>query len=80
MGYPGQCATGLQVSLTHSSPQFARMRGIAYPVEQVGLKLNASKTKVLTTQAQPRSTLTTAAGLELEVLEPTISYKWLGCL
>ena len=49
-------------------------------LEQVGLKLNASKTKVLTTQAQPPSTLTTPAGLELEVLEPTNSHKWLGCL
>ena len=48
-------------------------------LEQVGLKLNASKTKVLTTQAQPPSTLTTPAGLELEVLEPTNSHKWLGC-
>ena len=49
-------------------------------LEQVGLKLNASKTKVLTTQAQPPSTLTTPAGLELEVLERTKSYKWFGCL
>ena len=49
-------------------------------LEQVGLKLNASKTKVLTTQAQPPSTLTTPAGLELAVLEPTNSHKWLGCL
>ena len=46
---------------------------------QVGLKLNASKTKVLTTQTQPPSTLTTPAGLELEVLERTKSHKWLGC-
>ena len=36
-------------------------------LEQVGLNLNASKTKVSTTQAQPPSTLTTRAGLELEV-------------
>ena len=49
-------------------------------LEQVGLKLNASKTKVLTTQAQPPSTLTTPAGLELEVLEPTNSHKWIGWL
>ena len=49
-------------------------------LEQVGLKLNASKTKVLTTQGQPPSTLTTPAGLELEVLERTKSHKWLGCL
>ena len=47
---------------------------------QVGLKLNTSKTKVLTTQAQPPSTLTTPAGLELEVLEQTKTHKWLGCL
>ena len=49
-------------------------------LEQVELKLNASKTKVLTTQAQPPSTLTTPAGLELEVLEQTKTHKWLGCL
>ena len=48
------------------------MRGIAYPVEQVGLKLNASKTKVLTTQAQPRSTLTTAAGGDWKFWNPQI--------
>ena len=44
------------------------------------LKLNASKTKVLTTQAQPPSTLTTPAGLEFEVLEHSKSHKWFGCL
>ena len=44
------------------------------------LKPNASKTKILTTQAQPLSTLTTPAGLELEVLEHTKSHKWLGCI
>ena len=49
-------------------------------LEQVGLKLKASKTKVLTTQAQPPSTLTTPAGLELEVLEQTKTHKWLGCI
>ena len=49
-------------------------------LEQAGLKLNASKTKVLTTQTQPPSTLTTPAGLELEVLERTKSHKWFGCL
>ena len=49
-------------------------------LEQVSLKLNASKTKILTTQAQPASTLTTPAGLELEVLDSTKSHKWLGCL
>ena len=32
---------------------------------KVGLKLNAAKTKALTTQAQPPKTLTTRAGLEM---------------
>ena len=50
------------------------------PLEQLGLKLNASKAKVLTTRAQPFSTLTTPAGLELEVIEQTKSHKWLGCV
>ena len=45
-------------------------------LQQVGLKLNASNTKVLTTQAQPPSTLSTPAGLELEVLEQTKTHKW----
>ena len=49
-------------------------------LDQVGLKLNALKTKMLTTQAQPPATLTTPAGLELVVLEQTKSQRWLGCL
>ena len=40
-------------------------------LEQMGLKLNASKTEVLTRQAQPPSILTTPVGLELEVFEKT---------
>ena len=35
---------------------------------KAGLKLNAAKTKVLTTQAQPPKTLRTRAGLGIEVL------------
>ena len=42
-------------------------------LEQVELKL-------LKTQAQPPSTLTTPAGLEWEVLEQAKTHKWLGCL
>ena len=45
-----------------------------------GLKLNAAKTKVMTTQAQPPKTLTTRAGLEIEVLDQSSSKKWLGCM
>ena len=47
---------------------------------KVGLKLNAAKTKVLTTQAQPPKTLTTRAGLEIGVLDQSSSHKWRGCM
>jgi len=45
---------------------------------KVGFKLNAAKTKALTTQAQPPKTLTTRAGLEIAVLDQSSSHKWLG--
>ena len=38
-------------------------------------KLNAAKTKALTTQAQPPKTLTTRAGLEIGVLDQSSSHK-----
>lgn len=48
-------------------------------LDQVGgLKLSASNTKILT-QRQPLSTSATLARLELEALDPTKSYKSLGC-
>ena len=49
-------------------------------LEKVGLKLNAAKTKALTTQAQPPKTLTTRAGLEMAGLDQSSSHKWLGCM
>ena len=49
-------------------------------LEKVGLKLNAAKTKALTTQAQPPKTLKTRAGLEIAVLDQSSSHKWLGCM
>ena len=42
--------------------------------------LHASKTKILTTQAQPGKTVTTQNGLEMEILDATRAHKWLGCL
>ena len=48
-------------------------------LEKVGLKLNAAKTKALTTQAQPPKTLTTRAGLEIAVLDQPSSHKR-GCV
>ena len=49
-------------------------------LKKVGLELNASKTRILTTQAQPGKTLTTQDGLEMEILDATQAHKWLGCL
>lgn len=46
----------------------------------VGLQLNAQKTKVLTTQAQPPSQLQTPNGLTISVLDRESSHKWLGCM
>ena len=47
---------------------------------KVGLNLNAAKTKVMTTPAQPPKTLTTRAGLEIAVLDQSSSDKRLGCM
>ena len=49
-------------------------------LKEVGLALKASKTKILTTQAQPGKTVTTQNGLEMEILDATKAHKWLGCL
>ena len=46
----------------------------------VGLQLNALKTKVLTTQAQPPSQLQTPNGLTISVLDRESSHKWFGCM
>ena len=46
----------------------------------VGLQLNAQKTKVLTTQAQPPSQLQTPNGLTISVPDGESSHKWLGCM
>ena len=46
-------------------------------LERVGLKLNASKTVALTTEAQPSNSLVTARGAQIKVAG---SHKWLGCI
>ena len=45
---------------------------------KVGLKLNAAKTKALTTQAQPPKTLTTRAGLEIASVGPVVVPEMAG--
>ena len=49
-------------------------------LSRVGLQLNASKTKVLTTMAQAPVSLTTPSGLQLSVIPREQAHRWLGCL
>ena len=67
--------------LRESAQAFGSMLdSLVTSLEQVGLRLNAFTTKVLTTQTQPPSTLRTPARLELKVLEQTKTQKWFGSL
>ena len=45
-----------------------------------GLKLNAEKTVLITTQAQPPPFLTTSTGAVIKVKEKEAGHKWLGCM
>ena len=45
-----------------------------------GLKLNAEKTVLITTQAQPPPFLTTSTGAVIKVQEKEAGHKWLGCM
>ena len=45
-----------------------------------GLKLNAEKTVLITTQAQPPPFLTTSTGAVIKVKEKESGHKWLGCM
>jgi len=47
---------------------------------QVGLTLNTSKAKNLSTQAQPGSSLQTSGGATVEILNSRCAYKWLECM
>ena len=46
----------------------------------MGLILNADKTKLLTTQAQPPKTITTPRGVSVAVVDRDGCHKWLGCI
>ena len=45
-----------------------------------GLKLNAEKTVLITTQAQPPPFLTTSTGAVIKVKQKESGHKWLGCM
>ena len=46
----------------------------------VGLRLNVTKTKIVTSEAQAPAQLLTPAGSIVDILPPDASHKWLGCL
>ena len=46
----------------------------------VGLILNQDKTKLITTQTQPPTTITTPGGLTVAVVDQDGCHKWLGCI
>ena len=45
-----------------------------------GLKLNAEKTVLITTEAQPPPCLTTSTGAVIKVKERASGHNWLGCM
>ena len=49
-------------------------------LRQVGLVLNAGKTKILTTQSQHPAELVSPGGIVVEILERDRAHKWLGCM
>ena len=53
---------------------------VAQFLGDAGLKLNAEKTVLITTQAQPPPFLTTSTGAVLKVKEKEAGHKWLGCI
>ena len=45
-----------------------------------GLKLNAEKTVLITTQAEPPPFLTTSTGAVIKVKEKESGHRWLACM
>ena len=71
-------ADDLLVFATRRDDTIRLLEELVTSLGQVGLKLNTSKTKILTTQAQPGSSLQTSGGVTVEVLDSRCAHKWLG--
>ena len=56
------------------------LHDLATVLSQVGLTLNASKTVVLTNEAQPPQHLQLPSGERIVILEHDSGQKWLGCI
>ena len=55
------------------------LRSLVVYLRQVGLVLNASKTKLMTTQAQPPDRVWFQADSCIDVVHGSSSHRWLGC-
>ena len=55
------------------------LRSLVACLRQVGLVLNASKTTLMTTQAQPPDRVWLHADIYIDVVHGSSSHKWLGC-
>ena len=55
------------------------LRSLVLHLRQVGLVLNASKTKLMTTQAQPSDRVWFQEDSYINVVHGSSSHKWLGC-
>ena len=73
-------ADDLLVFATSRDDTIRLLEELVTSLGQVGLTLNTSKTKILTTQAQPGSSLQTSGGVTVEILDSRCAHKWLGCM
>ena len=72
-------ADDLLVFATSRDDTIRLLEELVTSLGQVGLTLNTSKTNILTTQAQPESSLQTSGGATVEVLDSFCPHKWLRC-
>ena len=73
-------ADDLLVLATSRDDTIRLLEELGTSLGQVGLTLNTSKTKILTTQAQPGSSLQTSGGVTVEILDSRCVHTWLGCM
>ena len=73
-------ADDILVFATSSQQAAYLLDELVVALADVGLILNQDKTKLLTTQAQPPTTITTPGGLSVAVVDRDGCHKWLGCI
>ena len=73
-------ADDILVFATSSQQAAYLLDELVVALADVGLILNQDKTKLITTQAQPPTTITTPGGLTVAVVDQDGCHKWLGCI